>query len=814
MEEEVLTPQRNTVSQMDKNSVLQDLYTCVLSRRVSELGRKEVFTGKAKFGIFGDGKELPQIAMARVFQKGDFRSGYYRDQTFMMAAGLMKPETFYAQLYAHASKEAEPMSGGRQMSSHFASALLDEKGNWLPQTEMKNVAADVSPTASQMPRLVGLGFASKLYRHNPALQHMEAFSRKGNEIAFGTIGNASTAEGMFWETLNAAGVLDIPMLVSVWDDDYGISVSNEHQITKSNLSELLEGFRREKGSGFEVYTVKGWDYPALLETYHKAAHRCRSQHIATLIHVTELTQPQGHSTSGSHERYKSKERLNWENEYDCIRQFRYWIEDEGLATAEEIEATVQEAEEEAKAARKRAWKAFQADMKSDHEAGLDLIHKAKEQSSHQQAELEAILKNLKIEQHPIRQDILKAVRKTYWLTAREHLPIRSEMEQWLERVRRQNQERYNTHVYARPERSALRVDGVPAQYSPNPQKVDGRQVLNHYFKTLLGRDPRVIAFGEDVGQIGDVNKAFDELQAQFGAQRVMDTGIREATIIGQGIGLAMRGFRPIAEIQYLDYILYALQLMSDDLACLHYRSAGQQAAPLIVRTRGHRLEGIWHAGSPMGTLISSLRGMHICVPRNMTQAAGFYNTLMQGDEPGLVIESLNAYRLKEELPENLEAFSVPLGQPEILREGKDLTIVTYGSMCRIVLQAAEELRNLGIDAEVIDVQTLLPFDRHGWISESLKKTNKLLIADEDMPGAATGFMMREILEEQSAWKYLDAEPATLPSRPHRPPYASDGDYFSKPNVEDIVEKAYAIMSEYHPRRYPEMYRFKTDYQAW
>lgn len=796
---------------LEKEDILSDYYTAVLSRQMSLLGRKEVFAGKAKFGIFGDGKEVPQLAMARVFKKGDWRSGYYRDQTFMLAAGLMSPEHFYAQLYAHANDKADPMSGGRQMSSHFGTRFLNKKGEWLKQTELKNVVADISPTGSQMPRLTGLGLASKLYRNSPELKGMDTYSNNGQEIAFGTIGNASTAEGMFWETINATAILQIPVLISIWDDGYGISVPNHYQVAKNDISEVLEGFMRTgQADGFEIMKVKGWDYASLLDAYRRAEFLCRDEHVPVIIHVTDLTQPQGHSTSGSHERYKSAERLQWEKDYDCIVQMKNWIEFEGIASREEVEQIEQDAIQHAKEARKNAWKAFQTEMKTDFNKVKELLDEALNQNPHQGQDIQDIRNEMESVSYPLRADAFSAARRAYWLLRNDDIPAKEKLKNWIEGERENNEERYNTRVYIERGNSALHVEGVEAEYSNDPPQVDGRMVLNTYFKNLFSRDPRVVAFGEDVGAIGDVNKAFDGLQAQFGEHRIWDTGIREVTILGQGIGMAMRGLKPILEIQYLDYVFYALQLMSDDLACLHYRSNGGQAAPLIVRTRGHRLEGIWHAGSPLGTLINSLRGMHICVPRNMTQAAGFYNTLLQGDDPGLVIESLNGYRLKENLPENLDEFCVPLGVPEVIRHGDDVTIVTYGSMVRICEEAANWLAKLNISAEVIDVQTLLPFDRFGTITESLKKTNKLLIADEDMPGAATGYMMQQILETNGGMRHLDAEVKTLPARPHRPAYASDGDYFSKPNVEDVVEVAYGIMQEYDPQKYPYVYSYPLD----
>jgi 2-oxoisovalerate dehydrogenase E1 component len=783
-------------------STLADYRLACESREASLLGRKEVFMGKAKFGIFGDGKEVAQIAMAKVFRNGDHRAGYYRDQTFMLAIGELTLQQYFAQLYAHTDVEADPASAGRLMNGHFATRMIDEKGAFKKLTDLKNSSADISPTAAQMPRLVGLAYASKLFRHNPELATFKELSNHGNEIAFGTIGNASTSEGMFFEAINAAGVLQVPMMVSVWDDDYGISVPKEYQTTKGSISKILAGFQRtESEKGYEIFTVCGWDYAALCDTYVKAEKVCREEHVPVLIHVTEMTQPQGHSTSGSHERYKSKERLVWEAEHDCIRKLREWIIDQGIATAEELTGIEKEAKATAKAAKEQAWRAFNNDIQTDQRELEKILASAETDF----AEIATIKTELIKTINPLRMDAVRAARRALRILSNTQHAAKDALRQWLHRVGVENEDRYSSHLYSTSEWAALKVESIAAKYSDNSPLVDGREVLQACFREALKRDPRVLAFGEDVGKIGDVNQGFAGLQAVFGEWRVTDTGIRECTIVGQGIGTALRGLRPIAEIQYLDYLLYAIQIMSDDLATLQYRTKGGQKAPVIIRTRGHRLEGVWHAGSPMGMILHALRGMHVLVPRNMTQAAGFYNTLLKSDEPALIIECLNGYRLKERLPENVGEFTVPLGVPEILREGEDITIVTYGSMCRIVMAAAEELSLAGISCEVIDVQTLLPFDVHHRILESVKKTNKILFTDEDVPGGATAFMMQQVVESQGAFRYLDALPATLPAKEHRPAYGSDGDYFSKPNQEDVFEKVYAMMSETDPAKYPPLY---------
>ncbi len=791
---------------MSAADVLRDYRLAVQSRQASIIGRREVLSGRAKFGIFGDGKEVAQIAMAKVFQKGDFRSGYYRDQTFMFAIGATTIQQFFAQLYAHADTAADPNSAGRQMNAHFATHLLDDDGAWRAQTQLYNSSADLSPTAAQMPRLVGLGYASHLYRELSELSHLTQFSHNGDEIAFGTIGNASTAEGHFWEAVNAIGVLNAPVIISIWDDEYGISVPNEHAITKGNLTDLLAGFRREPGrpGGYELYTVKGWDYPALLETYARAAALTREHHVPVLIHVTEMTQPLGHSTSGSQERYKSKDRLAWEREYDCLNQMRRWIIDQRLAPPGELDNLERNVEKQVENFRAKAWQAFSRPIHDERREAADLIA-ALEPSSPQAEALAAIRRELLNREAPLRRDVLTAVREALVLTRHEPRDDDTAIGRllaWKAEQEATNRERYDSHLYSRSSQSPLNVTEVKPIISADSPLLPGAKILNAAFDAILARDPRVVAFGEDVGLLGGVNQTWAGLQAKYGPLRVSDTGIREATIIGQAIGLAMRGLRPIAEIQYLDYLLYGLQILSDDLASLHWRTRGGQKAPVIVSTRGHRLEGVWHAGSPMGAVVNLLRGMHICVPRDMTQAAGFYNTLLLGDDPGLVVEVLNGYRLKERLPANIGDITVPLGVPETLRAGEDISLVTYGASCRIALDAAEALATVGIDVEVIDVQTLLPFDRPGAILESLQKTNRVVFLDEDLPGGATAYMLREVLEVQGGFHWLDAEPRTIAARPHRPAYGSDGAYFSKPNVEDVFAVLYDMMNEANPARYP------------
>jgi len=785
--------------------VLRDYRLAVESREASLIGRKEVFMGKAKFGIFGDGKELAQIAMAKVFQNGDFRSGYYRDQTFMFAIDGLTIQEYFAQLYAHTSIEAEPASGGRLMNGHFANRLLDENGDWKKQTEMKNSSADISPTAGQMPRLVGLAYASKLYRENKDLHQFSDFSIKGNEVAFGTIGNASTSEGHFYEAINAAGVLQVPLVMSVWDDDYGISVPKEYHTTGGSISDFLAGMQRKKGKkGYEIIRVNGWDYEALLNAYEKASSLARKEHVPVFVHVQEITQPQGHSTSGSHERYKSKERLEWEKAHDCNVKFREWIIDNELATDEELSSLEKEAKDKAKASKKAAWDAFVADIKVEQDKAVSLMEALGEESQFGGAIVQ-IVSELKKTLNSIRLDTIRAVKQVLRMTREEQTSSRASLVAWLNRNLEENEQRYSSHVMSESAQASLKVKEIKAEFSNASPLVDGREVLQACFDAALSRDPRVFAIGEDVGKIGDVNQAFAGLQAKYGENRVTDTGIRETTIIGQGIGAALRGLRPITEIQYLDYLLYAIQTLSDDLATLQYRTAGGQKAPLIIRTRGHRLEGVWHSGSPIGMILHSLRGINVLVPRNMTQAAGFYNTMLLSDDPALIIECLNGYRLKERIPDNIGEFTVPVGQPEILRQGTDVTVVTYGSMCRIVLKAAEELEEMGISMEVIDVQSLLPFDVDHTIVESLKKTNRVVFADEDVPGGASAYMMQKVLEEQGGYFHLDSQPVTITGKEHRPAYASDGDYFSKPSVETVFDSVYELMGEVEPQRFPKLY---------
>lgn len=785
-----------------KSIVIQDYKIAVESRQASLLGRKEVLSGKAKFGIFGDGKEVPQIAMAKAFKKGDWRSGYYRDQTFAFATGIATIKSFFAQLYANPDLEADPASAGRQMNCHFATRSLNEDGSWKDLTQMKNSSADIAPTGAQMARLVGLAYASKLYRQNPELAYLKNFSVEGNEVAFGTIGNASTSEGVFFEAINAAGVLQVPMAVSVWDDGYGISVPAKYQTTKEDISEILKGFQRNGSqNGYEIYKVRGWDYPALCETYQKAIDVCREQHVPVLIHVTEVTQPQGHSTSGSHERYKDKARLEWEKEYDCILQMRKWMIESAIATEEEITNIENEAKAFVRNAQKEAWNEFLNVIKEDKETVMSLINALDERDP-------AILRiTSKLSSTPdaLRKDLLTAARKALRLTINDPSPERQALLVWVNASLADNAEKYNTKLFTEGRDTPSAVVSNPVEYSDDAKMVDGRELLNACFDANFGRDQRLVAFGEDLGNIGDVNQGFAGLQAKYGELRISDTGIREMTIIGQGIGLAMRGLRPIAEIQYLDYLLFALNILSDDLATLSYRTKAGQKAPVIVRTRGHRLEGVWHSGSPMGMILGSLRGLHICVPRNMTQAAGMYNTLFRADEPALVIECLNGYRLKEKMPDNVGAYTVPLGKAEVLRSGTDVTLVCYGSTLRIVEEAVEELAAMNISVEVIDPQTLLPFDIDALCAKSLQKTNKLLVVDEDVPGGASAYILQQIMEVQKGYYYLDSQPRTLTAKAHRPPYGSDGDYFTKPSVDDVVETVYQMMHEYNANKYPSIY---------
>jgi pyruvate/2-oxoglutarate/acetoin dehydrogenase E1 component/TPP-dependent pyruvate/acetoin dehydrogenase alpha subunit len=785
-----------------KQVVISDYNIAFKSRQASILGRREVLTGKAKFGIFGDGKEVAQLAMAKAFKKGDWRAGYYRDQTFMFASGMSTTKELFAQLYANPDIEKEPASAGRQMNAHFATRSMNEDGTWKNLAEMKNCSADISPTAGQMARLVGLAYASKLFRQNPDLAEFKHLSVNGNEVAFGTIGNASTSEGVFFEAINAAGVLQIPMAISVWDDGYGISVPAKYQTTKEDISEILKGFQREEGKpGFEIFKVKGWDYVALCETYEKAIKVCREEHVPVLIHVTDITQPLGHSTSGSHERYKSKTRLDWEKEYDCIVKMREWMISSAILTEEEITEIENAGKAEVKAVLKEAWNDAMGVIKTEKQEALALLDALA-------TEVEAIKKvslMLKSEIDPLRREVVSAVRKAIRLSKNNPSANRDLLISWYQKELKVNQERFNSKLFSDSERSPLKVKPVPVVYAAEPKLVDGREVLNACFDANLNKNPLLLAFGEDLGDIGDVNQGFAGLQEKYGDLRVIDTGIREMTIIGQGIGLALRGLRPIAEIQYLDYITFALNIISDDLATVSYRTKGGQIAPMIIRTRGHRLEGIWHAGSPIGMILNSMKGIHLCVPRNMTQAVGMYNTLLQGDEPALVIECLNGYRLKEKMPENIGEFSLQLGKVEVLKEGTDITLISYGSTLKLVIEAAEELKTMGIDAEVIDAQTLMPFDTDMDCLKSLKKTNKLLIIDEDVPGGASAFILQDILERQNGYFYLDAQPKTLTSCAHRPPYGSDGDYFSKPSVDDMVEKVHAMMHEANPSKFDKIF---------
>ena len=790
---------------LTKTQIVKDYRIAYVSRQASLIGRKEVLTGKAKFGIFGDGKEVAQVALCHAFEKGDFRSGYYRDQTIMFALGLSNVQEFFAQLYAHTSLEAEPSSAGRSMNGHFSSRSLNEDGSWKNLKQQYNSSADVSPTASQMPRLVGLGYASVLYRQIDELQEWSGaknFSDKGNEVAFGTIGNASCAEGMFWEAINAIGVLKAPVVMSIWDDGYGISVPNEFQVTKSDVGELLRGFERTPGStnGFDIYVVKGWDYPALFDAYQKAAKTAREEHVPSIIHVIEVTQPQGHSTSGSHERYKTKERLAWEDEFDPIRKMKEWMLASGIATEKEFEEWEAEEKEAAKKMQKAAWDAYLTPIKTEIKKVAGIFSEMQNETSVAN-EIQKISSELTSIKEPFWRDIFIAIRKALVLTRTENFPSREKLREWKNAEAIIKQDQFSSALHSESAESALKVTEVKPVYSESSPTLSGFEVMNRYFDYLFTNDPRVIAFGEDVGHIGDVNQGFAGLQAKFGKHRVSDTGIREVTIMGQAIGLAMRGLRPIAEIHYLDYLLYGLQILSDDLATVQYRTKGGQKAPLIVRTRGHRLEGIWHSGSPMSAVIGLLRGIHICVPRNFVQAAGMYNTLMKSDEPGLIVEVLNGYRLKEILPDNMGEYTVPLGQAEVLRQGTDITIVTYGPLCRIAAEAAQTLDDCGISCEIIDVQTLLPFDIHGTILDSLKKTNRILFLDEDVPGGVTAYMLQEVLENQGGYYFLDSQPHTLTAKAHRPAYGSDGDYWSKPSAEDIFEKIYSIMQEVEPGRY-------------
>ncbi|PNQ72615.1 transketolase [Hanstruepera neustonica] len=786
-----------------KAEVLNDYKLAVTSRECSLLGRREVLTGKAKFGIFGDGKEVPQLALAKAFENGDFRSGYYRDQTFMMAIGELSIEQFFAGLYANTDLKEEPMSAGRQMGGHFATHSLDENGNWKNLTQQKNSSADISPTAGQMPRLLGLAQASKIYRHVDGINTTN-FSVNGNEVAWGTIGNASTSEGLFFETINAAGVLQVPMVMSIWDDEYGISVHARHQTTKENISEILKGFQRDENhNGYEILRVKGWDYAALIETYQTASKIAREEHVPVLIHVQELTQPQGHSTSGSHERYKDENRLAWEAEYDCNAKLREWIIANGIATDEELSVIEKDIAKSVREGKKAAWTAFTKPLK-DEQNELVAILKEVANTSSNKVFIEKLTNDLAEIKEPIRKEILSTARKALRYVVNETSASKTSLVSWINNYMETIQPKYSSHLYSESENSALNIAEVKPTYNDNAEEVDARLVIRDNFDAIFSKYPETLVFGEDAGHIGDVNQGLEGMQEKYGELRVSDVGIREATILGQGIGMAMRGLRPIAEIQYLDYILYALQIMSDDLATLQYRTKGRQKAPLIIRTRGHRLEGIWHSGSQMGGIINLVRGIHVLVPRNMTKAAGFYNTLLEGDEPGLIVECLNGYRLKEKMPTNLGEFKTPLGVVETIREGEDITLVSYGSTLRIIEQAAKELMEVGIDAEIIDVQSLLPFDLNHDIVKSVAKTNRLMVIDEDVPGGASAFILNEILNTQNAYEHLDSKPVTLTAQQHRPAYGTDGDYFSKPSVEDVFEAVYKVFHEVNPEDFPKL----------
>lgn len=780
--------------------ILNDYKQAVESRAVSLLGRREVLTGKGKFGIFGDGKELAQIALSKVFKDGDWRSGYYRDQTLAFATGISDVYSFFSQLYANPDIKADVSSAGRQMPCHFSTHLVDEKGQWLNQMLQKNSASDISTTGGQMARTVGLGLASKIYRNNSDLAYLNYFSNNGDEVVFCTIGNAATSEGVFWESVNAMAVKQVPVVLSIWDDGYGISVPNEVQTAKGDISEAMKGFQRENGgNGIEIFKVKGWDYPALCEVYELAVKYAREDHITCLIHVTEMTQPQGHSTSGSHERYKSKERLEWESTHDCNLKMKEWILSSGIASAEQLARIEKDAQEFVRKEQRRAWSDYNSTLNVDLKEAIAVLSRI------EHVAIDLPLKTLQSLAEPSLKEIYGNVRRAIRELRGVQSVEKDNLLSWYKTKIQKNEERYNDKLFTSSLDSAGSAQMVDVIYTEQAKQVDGREILNACFEANFIRDERVFAFGEDVGKIGDVNQGFAGLQDKFGKERIFDTGIRESVIVGKGIGLALRGLKPIAEIQYLDYLIYALPVISDDLASLSYRTKGTQKAPVIIRTRGHRLEGVWHSGSPMTVLLGSLRGLHICVPRNMTQAAGMYNTLLRSDEPAVVVECLNGYRLKERMPDNVGEFTVPIGEAELIRQGQDMTVVSYGSTLRVVQEAAIELERMGISIEIIDIQCLQPFDKKQLCVDSLSKTNKLLVVDEDFPGGASAFIMREVLEKQRGYYLLDSEPRTLSAQAHRPPYGSDGDYFAKPSADDVVEAVYAMMSDYNVNEYPKLF---------
>jgi pyruvate/2-oxoglutarate/acetoin dehydrogenase E1 component/TPP-dependent pyruvate/acetoin dehydrogenase alpha subunit len=786
-----------------KTEVLTDYKIAVTSRECSLFGRREVLTGKAKFGIFGDGKEVPQLALAKAFRNGDFRSGYYRDQTFMMAIGQLNIQQFFAGLYGHTDLAHDPMSTGRQMGGHFATHSLKEDGSWKNLTQQKNSSADISPTAGQMPRLLGLAQASKIYRKVSGINNATNFSLLGNEVAWGTIGNASTSEGLFFETINAAGVLQVPMVMSIWDDEYGISVHAKHQTTKENISEILKGFQRDQDNkGYEIFRVKGWDYAELVAIYEKAGQIAREEHVPVMIHVIELTQPQGHSTSGSHERYKNAARLQWESDFDCVKKMREWMIGFNLATAETLDEMEADIKKDVLDGKKAAWNAFLESFRNE-QAELVALLEGIAENSHNKVFLNKFASDLKEIKEPIRKDILSTARKALRMLIGDG--GQQQLARWIASYTEKIQPKFSSHLFSQSNKNISSVKEVLPAYADDAEDVDGRLIIRDNFDAIFSKHPETLIFGEDSGNIGDVNQGLEGMQEKYGELRVADAGIREATILGQGIGMAMRGLRPIAEIQYLDYLLYAIQIMSDDLATLQYRTQGRQKAPLIIRTRGHRLEGIWHSGSPMGMIINAIRGIHVLVPRNMTKAAGFYNALLETDEPALIVECLNGYRLKEKMPSNMGEFKTPIGVVETMKEGKDITLVSYGSTLRLVEQAAKELLEAGIDCEIIDIQSLLPFDVNKDIAKSIAKTNRLLVIDEDVPGGASAYILQQIIDEQSAYEHLDSKPQTLAAKAHRPAYGTDGDYFSKPSVEDIYEKVYAMMHEVSPEKYPALF---------